>query len=196
MKYAILSFAKQIEFIERSQQVKHCAYIGGFGSGKTHVLAIRSLIEAQTPSYGLIGASTYRLLKDTTQRKFMMLCPPEWIRKESKSENKVTLINGTEIIFRALDSSEKLTNLDIDWFAIDELGEVPETTWKMLQGRIRKPGGSHRGFGVVTQQFNDWSRYNFLFLSPAVSRAYGLAQAKHMRIPLLILTTLWNCERS
>ena len=56
--------------------------------------------------------------------------------------------NGTEILFRSLDAPERLTNLEVDWFALDEIGEVKLETFRMLQGRLRKLGGCHRGVVV------------------------------------------------
>jgi len=139
---------KQRQFIEACAKIPFVAYIGGFGSGKTHVLTIQSLIESTRPSRGLIGAPTYRMLEDTTQRKFFELCPESWIAEFSKSSNRVILKNGTEILFRSLETPERLTNLELDWFALDEIGEVKLNTYRMLQGRLRKPGGTHHGFCV------------------------------------------------
>ena len=106
---------KQKDFLQAIPHHKHVAYIGGFGSGKTHVLTYAILMESQKKSYGLVGAPTYRLLSDTTQKKFFEICPKEAIAKFNKSMNKLWLKNGTEIIFRSLDSAEPLTNLDLDW---------------------------------------------------------------------------------
>ena len=146
LDYGILP--KQQEFLRLREQIPYPAYIGGFGSGKTHVLILAILLEAQKKSFGLVGATTYRLLADTTMRKFFELVPDEWNVEHKKSENKITLINGSEIIFRSLDTPEKLTNLGLDWFALDEIGEVKLETFRMLQGRLRNPGGTHHGFGV------------------------------------------------
>jgi len=169
---------KQYEFLKNCDTVRHPAYIGGFGSGKTHILSLQSLREATTPSYGLIGAATYRMLADTTQRKFFQLCPKEWIKDWHKAENKVTLVNGTEIIFRSLDSPERLTNLEIDWFALDELGEVKLDTFRMLQGRLRKPGGSHHGFGVGNPAGpTHWTYDYFVIKARQYPDTYRLTQA-------------------
>jgi len=140
---------KQLEFMRSVDEVPYPAYIGGFGSGKTHILVLQALREASQPaSFGLIGAPTYRILQDTTQRKFFELCPPQWIRSYHKSDMVVQLINGAEILFRSLDAPGRLTNLGLDWFGLDEMGEIKLEVFRMLQGRLRRPGGSHKGFGV------------------------------------------------
>lgn len=135
---------KQYEFIQACNHIPFTAYIGGFGSGKTHVLNLLIMHWCRQKCFSLIGAPSYRLLADTTQRKFFELCPPQWIRNFAKSENKVTLTNGTELIFRSLDAPERLTNLSLDWAALDEIGEVKVDTFRMLQGRLRNKDGYHR----------------------------------------------------
>lgn len=141
---------KQQVFFQNCDEVPFSAYIGGFGSGKTHGLVLQVLraCTRMAPSFGLVGAPTYRMLSDTTQRKFFELCPPAWIERFIKSENRVVLKNKTEIIFRSLESPERLTNLELSWFAIDEIGEVILDTFRMLQGRLRDPRGCLKGFCV------------------------------------------------
>ncbi len=147
LQYEILP--KQVEFMKNVDEVPFATYIGGFGSGKTHVLVLQILREiSKGKCLGLVGASTYRLLADTTQRKFFELCPPSWIDVYMKSENRVIMTNGAEILFRSLDTPEKLTNLGLSWFALDEIGEVKLDTFRMLQGRLRDPNGSLKGFSV------------------------------------------------
>ncbi len=140
---------RQYEFMRNVELCPFSAYIGGFGSGKTHTLVLQALLEAQVShSIGLIGAATYRMLQDTTQRKFFELCPPAWIKDFAKSENRVFLINGAEIMFRSLDRPGRLSSLELDWFGLDEMGEIELETFRMLQGRLRRPGGRLKGFGV------------------------------------------------
>lgn len=169
---------KQGEFLQNCDQVPYSSYIGGFGSGKTHVLILQALREASKRSLGLIGAPTYRLLADTTQRKFFELCPSKWIASFHKSENRVMLINGSEILFRSLDSPERLTNLELDWWALDEIGEVELDTFRMLQGRLRKLGGSHHGFCVGNPAGRTHWTYDY-FVTKAAEQpdAYRLVQA-------------------
>lgn len=146
VKYEYLP--KQGEFFRNCDAVPFSAYIGGFGSGKTHGLNLQALRAATQKSRGLIGAPTYRLLADTTQRKFFELCPHSWVASFVKSEQRVILKNGTEIIFRSLERPERLTNLELSWWALDEIGEVDLATFRMLQGRLRDPQGCLKGFCV------------------------------------------------
>jgi len=172
---------KQLEFMNNVDTVPFSSYIGGFGSGKTHVLVIQCLREAQVPgTIGLIGAATYRMLQDTTQRKFFDLCPPTWIKPNgfAKSENRVHLINGSEIMFRSLDSPGRLSSLELDWFGLDEIGETDVETFRMLQGRLRRPGGRLKGFGVGNPAGPiHWSYEYFVTKARKFPNRYKLVQA-------------------
>lgn len=171
---------KQKTFMNNCDEVRYNAYIGGFGSGKTHILVLQSLREGggSRPSRGLIGAPTYKMLEDTTQKKFFDLCPTSWIAGFNKSKNVLHLCNGTEILFRSLERPERLSGLELDWFELDEIGEVKEATFKMLQGRLRRPGGRHRGGGVGNPAGPaHWTYAYFVELARKYPRVYRLVQA-------------------
>lgn len=188
---------RQRMFMEWCQRVPFSAYIGGFGSGKTHTLNLQVLVEAQQPSFGLVGAKTYRMLSDTTQRKFFELCPPQWITSFMKSENKVKLVNGSEILFRALDEPQKLTNLEVDWFGLDEVGEVKLDTFRMLQGRLRKLGGSHHGFCVGNPAGpTHWTYEYFVIKAQTYPDTYHLVQATSYENTFLAKSYTEEMEKS
>lgn len=130
------------------------------------------------PSRGLIGAPTYRMMEDTTLKKFFDICPSSWIVRFNVSKNTVRLRDGTEILFRSLERPERLSGLELDWFGLDEIGEVKEDTFKMLQGRLRRPGGSHHGFGVGNPAGpTHWSFEYFVEMAKKFPEIYRLVQA-------------------
>jgi len=167
---------KQKIFMRNCDQVRYSAYIGGFGSGKTHVLILQSLRESRTVSRGLIGAPTYKMLEDTTQRKFFDLCPSSWIADFNKTKNKMHLRNGTEILFRSLEHWERLGGLELDWFGIDEVGEVKELSFRRLQGCLRKHRGKGFGAGNPAGPAH-WSYHYFVELAKMYPEVYKLVQA-------------------
>jgi len=73
--------------------------------------------------------------------------PPSWVSSFHKQQNKATLRNGTTILFRSLDNPGRLAGLELDWFAIDEIGLIKEETFKMLQGRS-KTSSIRKGIGA------------------------------------------------
>jgi len=71
-----------------------------------------------------------------------------------------------------------LQNLNLDWCALDEIGCCAEDTWKMLQARLRKAGGSHHGFGVGNPAGpTHWTYQSFVALARNHPDQYRLVQA-------------------
>ena len=141
-------------------------FSGGFGSGKTVALVLKALLLSQVMpgNFGLIGRLTYPELRDTTQKTFFEFCPPDWYAPErggvwNKSENYVKLYNGSEIIFRHLDtiSEKELLSLNLGWFGIDQAEEISESVFHILQSRLRHNKVSRRyGFLICNPAGHNW----------------------------------------
>lgn len=155
---------KQDDFLQCTD--RQSIYAGGFGSGKTLVGGFKALSYClQYPgTEGLIGRQTYRALEDTTKKVVLQgdglppIIPPELIRRESKSENRVELINGSSIIFRAFQdfAIEKIRSLNLGWFWLDECSENTEFVWNELMGRLRRQDSPRVGFGTTNPNGHDW----------------------------------------
>lgn len=150
---------------------QYSLYSGGFGSGKTVALVLRGLLLSQIMpgNFGLIGRLTYPELRDTTQKTFFEFCPPDWYAPENggvwnKSENYIKLYNGSEIIFRHLDtiSEKELLSLNLGWFGIDQVEEISESVFLILQSRLRKNEVARRyGFMVCNPAGHNWLWHRF-----------------------------------
>lgn len=142
---------KQEQFIFSKD--RYICYSGGVGSGKTYAGCHKGLYLSlkYLGNRGLIGTQTYTQLKDTTQRTFFEdVCPKELIHDYLKSEQRLVLVNGSEIIFRTLDDETKLRSLNLGWFYIDEITTVHERIFKQLKYRLRFPKVPERyGFGTT-----------------------------------------------
>lgn len=154
---------KQTEFITANE--KFACFSGGFGSGKTYAGCLRSLLLSQYPNnFGLIGRNTYVELRDTTRRTFFDICPPEYYDEASggqwkPSENLLKLTNGSEIIFRHLDtiSEKELLSLNLGWFFIDQAEEIGERVFQILTSRLRLNTVPNRyGFIVCNPEPGNW----------------------------------------
>jgi phage terminase large subunit len=90
-------------------------WAGGFGSAKTSTCAaemVRHCIE--TPNgMCLIGAQTYPQLEETAKKMFMDMMPQEFVLNYEKQKNKMTLINGHQILFRSFDDEGKIRSLNL-----------------------------------------------------------------------------------
>lgn len=120
-------------------------YSGAYGGGKTYSGCLRSLILSSQPkNFGLIGRNTYVELRDSTRKTFFEICPPEYYDEKeggrwSPTENHLRLVNGSEIIFRHLDTiaEKELLSMNLGWFFIDQAEEISINVWRVLQSRLR-----------------------------------------------------------
>jgi PBSX family phage terminase large subunit len=167
-RFRITPTPKQTEFVTNT--AKFSCFSGGYGNGKTFAGCMRALTLSQYPkNYGLIGRLNYPELRDTTRRSFFELCPPEYYEPENGgewrvSENKLKLINGSEIIFRHLDttSEKELLSLNLGWFFIDQAEEISESVFMVLQSRLRLNHVPNRyGFLACNPEPGNWIYHRF-----------------------------------
>jgi len=122
---------------------KYRLYRGGLGSGKTlagcHEALRLSLLHPG--NFGVVARKTYQELEDSTMRTFFeRVVPPQLVKFFNKQSKHLYLINGSEIIFRSLDTPEKFRSDEFGFFYIDEASEAGEDAFKFLMGRLRRPG--------------------------------------------------------
>ena len=114
---------------------------------------------------GLIGAPTYSMLRDVTQRTFFEILEQNQIRYTfRKQENHLTLFPWrSEVIFRSLDNPERLRGTNLAWFGIDEMTYCLEAAFLRLQARLRHPQAKELcGFGAWTPAGFDWVYEKFI----------------------------------
>jgi hypothetical protein len=166
-------------------QERFSLYIGGVGAGKTFAGAARSLARAlaQPGSLGLIGAPTYPMLRDATQRTFFELLPDTLDRTFQKVEGHLRLENGSEILFRSLDAPDRVRGLNLAWFWLDEAPLAGYYAWQMLKARLRQPGYATAGWATGTPHGRD-GLYRDFELAPrphhALFRAATMDNAAHL----------------
>lgn len=121
-------------------------YSGAFGAGKTKILCEKAyFLSVYYPgNFGLIVRKTLKSLRHTTLRTLLRgtgghpVIPPDAIQNHNKSEQLITLANGSEIIYGGLDDPDKWGSLEVGWIAIDEAVEIEEDDYIMLLGRLRQ----------------------------------------------------------
>jgi phage terminase large subunit-like protein len=108
--------AIQWDFI--ASPARFCCFVGGIGSGKTFAGAVRAITQGveQPRSLGLIGAPTYPMLRDASQRTYFELLPTALVHDFNKSEGHLRLTNGAEVLFRSLDAPDRVRGLNLAWF--------------------------------------------------------------------------------
>lgn len=144
------------------------AFVGGFGSGKTHALMLRCLrmliTDGQDQGFYM---PTYGLVRD--------ICYPRW-RELLRSCNISYRLNaqanyiellGKRIIFRTLDRPERIVGYEVSHSYVDELDTLPklkaQRCWEQIIARNRQKlpigintvavGTTPEGFGFVYERW-------------------------------------------
>ncbi len=145
----------QWQFVSCEQRFSF--YVGGVGAGKTFSGAVRAIMRTldYPGSLGLIGAPTYAMLRDATQRAFFQLLPEPYIQVFNKAEGHLTLRNGSEILFRSLDEPDRVRGLNLAWFWLDEAPLCGYYAWMVLKGRLRQRGYPTAGWATGTPHGRD-----------------------------------------
>lgn len=145
MNYELLKSQKKFLEIPHGEEMDVCVYQGGFGSGKTWAGSLLGVLLAlKFPGImGLVGAQTYSLVRDTTLNtyfehleNFGMRAGKDFIF--NKSTQKLSLKNGSQILFRHFEEPNKLKSLNLGFVEIEEMSDIPYSTFKMLLGRMRQ----------------------------------------------------------
>ena len=133
---------KQEEFIKA--QEREVLYSGAFGAGKSRAVCFKLLIRACVPgARELLTRKTNVALKKTTLHTLLQrdgdLQPvlPTGTYEHNKSEQRIKIKGGGEILYDGLDSPTKIGSLQLTGVGVDEAVEFTENDWTMLRGRIR-----------------------------------------------------------
>jgi PBSX family phage terminase large subunit len=142
-------------------------YSGPIGSGKSYALVYEALfLSRMNPGLlGLVGAPTYRMLQDSTQRTFFEVLQSEGIEYTfNKQKNHLKFTDtGSEVIFRTMETPERLRGVNLAWFALDELTYTREEAWTRILGRLRHPDARRLcGCAVWTPKGYDWVHKRFI----------------------------------
>jgi PBSX family phage terminase large subunit len=134
----------------------HLAFIAGIASGKSYSGSARAALAAMgqigerripTPNLGVITAPTYPMLKDATLRAFMDVAG-HLVAGINRSELTVTMVNGSEILFRSTEHPDRLRGPSISWWWGDEAALYRKETRNIMLGRLRQFG--RQGFEWIT----------------------------------------------
>ena len=136
-------------------------YSGPVGSGKSLALVQEAIklcfLNPGLP--GLIGAPTFAMLRDSSQKAFFEVLDDNAIPYLFwKTENRVVLTDiGSEVWFRSLDHPERLRGTNLAWIGVDELTYTDESAWLRLMARLRHPDANNLcGFAVWTPKGYEW----------------------------------------
>lgn len=142
----------QYEFWNSRNRIQ--AFVGGFGNGKTAIIALKSLDIALNYENArcLIGRATLPKLNGTTKKEAIKWIPKDWVAKwPTERDNTVYLKNGSALEFRHVrqegkgkgEQSSNLLSATYDSIAIDQIDD-PEFTHKDFMDLIGRLRGTAR----------------------------------------------------
>ena len=161
MSYEVSLLPAQKKFLEvprdgRTIDIAVYQWLGGYGSGKTWSGSLLGIILAlKYPGIrGLVGAYTFTLVRDTTLQTYFEHLDALGIEYTySKSEFNITFSNGSVIMFRHFDEPNALKSFNVGFIEIEEMSDVPESTFRMLISRLRQYGTNKMPEGFVYRLF-------------------------------------------
>ena len=138
---------------------KYPAFIGGFGSGKTHSGILRALrlkfryplqdVAYYLPTYDLvsmIGYPRFTASLDAIRAKYRL----------NESKHIITIAGRGKIIFRTLDNPDRIVGYEVADSIVDELDTLKvddaKRCWEQIiaRNRQKKPDGAANTVGVAT----------------------------------------------
>jgi len=147
----------QFEFVTADEQFP--AFVGGFGSGKTHAALARAFaLKLRYPKQNIAYyLPTYDLVRTMGfPRSAEML---EWMRlpyKINRTDAVVEVGPFGQVIFRTMDTPERIVAYEVADSLVDELDTLPlekaRNVWNKIisRNRQKKPDGSLNTVGVAT----------------------------------------------
>lgn len=121
--------------------------------------------------YGVI-APTYHMLDRTTWREFKSAARP-LIKKENDSKKIITLKNGREVFGFSAENYDKIRNVTLMGFWVDEARECKNFAhlWDVLMGRVLSTNGK----GIVTSSPNSYDDLYDIFIQEK-KKDYGVVR--------------------
>lgn len=147
MEYKLLKAQKEFLEIPHKYNLDVALYQGGYGSGKTFSGALLGVLCAfKYPGIrGLVGAQTFPIVRDTTLVAYFEHLDNLGFKKGVhyeylKNEAKLVFRNKSEIFFKYLEDDTKIKSLNLGFIELEEMSDIPESTFKMCLGRLRQSG--------------------------------------------------------
>lgn len=147
-----------------------CLGSGGFGSGKSLALYIKLILTVKCfpDNRVLLGRKTLSDIDRAVLPDLFDLMPPSWYEHRVK-DGTITFKNGSQIILFGLDAmqtggvadikkaEQKLKSLNLGGWFVDQLEEVEESVFDVLNSRLRRVTVPFRQGNATTNPANFWA---------------------------------------
>lgn len=147
-----------------------CLNAGGFGSGKSTALYIKLILSVKCfpGNRVLLGRKTLSDIDRAVLPELFDLMPPSWYEHRVK-DGLINFTNGSQIILFGLDAmqsggvadikkaEQKLKSLNLGSYFIDQLEEVEENVFTVLNSRLRRANVPFRQGNMTCNPANFWA---------------------------------------
>lgn len=118
---------------------------GGYGSGKTVAACAEAIaLGLELPGIEmLVTRKTVPALRDTTEKEFVNLLPPDFLKQCTVARagghlNTLQFPNGSLYYFRGMDDWRKLRSMNLAFILWDEADEFEKEEFDGMQSRVRQ----------------------------------------------------------
>ncbi len=116
-------------------------FVGGRGAGKSWIGALDLLLRAQDDRLYGVYAPTFPMLRDSSWRSFLdMAGKLRFIRAINRSEMRMTLGNGAEVIFRSADDPDRARGPNLSGAWLDEASLMAPEIYTIVIASLRERG--------------------------------------------------------
>ena len=154
---SLLSTPTQAQRFFANSLAPYPAFIGGFGSGKTHAAILRAMRLKTTYRKQNIGyyLPTYDLVRTIAFPRFEEFLTEAQIPYQlNKSDATINFQDCGQIIFRTMDKPERIIGYEVAHSILDELDTLPvekaKDVWIKVLGRNRQKCGAINSAAVAT----------------------------------------------
>jgi hypothetical protein len=130
------------------------AAVTAWGTGKTLAGIVKAVsLSARNPgNLGMVLRREFTDLRDSTIRDF-----EDYTGLKVDSSRNCDMGNGSSIMFRHLEETNNIQNVNLGWFWIEQAEELDsDERYFKLFGRLRRKGMPHCGFITANTKGHNW----------------------------------------
>ena len=149
---------KQLPFHQSDARFRLICTGVGFGKSAAGVNELIKVALQYKSLYALI-APTIPMLKNSTLREFFKFCPHELIVNYNRTERKIELLGGSEIVGLSGDNErdiDRLRGMNLGGAYGDEIAICPEYMHDILIARLRDQNGPQKIWYTTTPKGFTW----------------------------------------
>lgn len=129
----------QQDFIDSTELYR--GFTGGRGAGKSYIGALDLLLRVQDDRLYGVYAPTFPMLRDSSWRMFLDLADQlRFIRTINRTEMRVLLGNGAEVLFRSADDPDRARGPNLSGAWLDEASLMVPEIFTIVIGCLRERG--------------------------------------------------------